>query len=116
MGYGIANLASKVFPKNLQYTKLRTVGLQECAPIKPHLVPKDSLVCAKDAKSTICLGDGGGPLVSPKTDKLIGIAVSSWGDCEAGPQGFTSTTAYIDWINRIVGTIKFLDSRPGVVV
>lgn len=116
MGYGMANLASKVFPKNLQYTTLRTVGLQECAPVKPNLVPKDTLICAKDAKATICLGDGGGPLVSPKTNKLVGIAVSSWDNCEFGPQGFTSTTAYLGWINGIMGTIKFLDSRPGVIV
>lgn len=114
MGYGLAT--AKVFPKNMQYANLKTVGLQECAPIKPRLIPKDSLFCAKDAHATICLGDGGGPLVSAKTGKLIGISVSSWGDCEFGPQGFTGIGAYFNWINGIMNPIQFLDNRPGVFV
>lgn len=66
MGYGMANLKTQAFPKNLQYTELKTVALQECAPIKLRLIPQDSLICAKDVRATICLGDGGGPLVSGK--------------------------------------------------
>lgn len=100
MGHGLVN--DKDFPQNLQYTKLTTVGLQECAPVKPRLIPKHSLICANDAKSTICFGDGGSPFISAKTGQLIGIATSSWGKCEFGPQGFTGTPAYIDWVKKIV--------------
>lgn len=113
MGYGLIN--EKVFPKQMQYTKFKTIGLHECAPIKLNLIPKDSLICAKDAQARICLGDAGGPLISD-TGKLMGVAISTWGDCEVGPQSFTGTYAYIEWIHKVMKTMTFLQDAPGVLV
>lgn len=114
MGFGLVN--DKVFPHNLQYASFKTIPLNECAPVKPNLIPKDSLICAKDVQSRLCLGDAGNPLVNSYTGKLMGIAVSTWGDCEIGPQSFTGINAYIDWINRIMNDIAIKQNAPEVFV
>lgn len=105
MGYGL--VYTNVFPQNLQYTQFKTVDLKECAP--------DTGVCAKGTQSSLCFGDIGGPLVSAITGRLVGIAISTWGDCEVNrPQSFTAISSYIKWIDGIMKSTGFVQNTPDV--
>lgn len=105
-GYGLVK--PKLFPQNLQYASLKTVDLQECELNEHNSLAKDSIICTKGGRSRLCLGDGGGPLISDENGKLIGVAIFTWGECEqGGPQGFTGVLPYLDWINGLIdGTIQ----------
>lgn len=104
-GYGLVK--PKIFPQNLQYANLKTVDVQECELNAHNSVAKDSIVCTRGTQSRLCWGDGGGPLVSTDSNKVVGVAIFTWGDCEDGPQGFTSVVPYLEWINGLMdGTIR----------
>lgn len=110
LGYGLVK--NSVFPDNLQHTKFQTT---ECAPHTLDLVPKDSLVCAKGVLSSLCVGDMGDPLVSGLTGKLVGVAISTFGDCDVDrPQTYISVSPYIDWIHRTMDSFSFVQNTPDV--
>lgn len=110
MGYGFVK--PKVFAQNLQYTHLETVDAQECRLDAENAILKNNIICTKGTQSAICFGDGGSPLVTADTGKLVGVAIFTWGDCEVGPQGFTGISAYADWINGLLdGTIRKVSGR-----
>lgn len=105
MGYGL--VFTNVFPQNLQFTKFKTIDLKECAP--------NSMVCAKGSQSSMCFGDIGGPLVSVNSGRLVGIAVSTWGDCEVNrPQSFSGIPPYIKWIDSVMKSTGFVQNTPDV--
>lgn len=98
MGYG--RVSEDVFPHNLQHTQFNAINKQECVSFEHTFISDYNdyhVICAKGSQSSICIGDVGGPLVS--SNKLVGIAISTWGNCELDrPQGFTSIAPYIEWI------------------
>lgn len=105
MGFGRVSAADNIFATTLQYTKLKTIDVQECLSNIQNLHNltnnKNDLVCASG--SGICRGDKGGPLVSTKTGKLIGIASYADGNCTPGrPVAFNSIRPYIQWIEGII--------------
>lgn len=107
MGYGL--VYTNVFPQNLQYTKFKTVDIQQCGNIQSlNLIPKYGTVCAKGTQSGLCFGDMGDPLVSADNGKLVGIAISAWGDCDVGPQRFTGIFPYIEWIKKVMNPVAFV--------
>lgn len=111
MGYGLAK--TNVFPDNLQHTTFKTIASQECAPHTLNLIPKDSLLCAKGTLSSLCFGDMGDPLVSAYSGKLVGLAISTWGDCEVDhPQTYTNIHPYIDWIDGVMNFFAFVQNTP----
>ncbi|XP_032307434.1 trypsin epsilon [Drosophila ananassae] len=63
----------------------------------------DGLICASSTFSNVCNGNSGGPLVRMDSDfqyKLIGI-VSRGSQCQ-GPDVFTDTLYYKEWIEHTV--------------
>lgn len=107
MGFGRVSATDKIFATTLQYTKLKTIDLQECVSNTQNLHnltnAKNSLVCAHGPETSICRGDKGGPLVSTKTGKLIGIASYADGNCTLGSaHAFSGITPYIQWIEGII--------------
>lgn len=107
MGFGRVSATDKIFATTLQYTKLKTIDLKECLSNTKDLhnltEVKNSLVCASGPKTSICRGDKGGPLVSAKTGKLIGIASYADGNCTLGsPDAFNGISPYIQWIEGII--------------
>lgn len=104
MGYGLVK--PKVFAQNLQFTNFKTIDALECRLDAENSISKSNIVCTKGAESALCLGDGGNPLVSTDTGKLVGVAIETRGSCGVRPQGFTDITAYTDWIVGLMdGTI-----------
>ena len=101
MGFGF--LKNDQMPQNLQFTKLKTVGLQECKQDTQKLISKNGIVCASETNTVLCHGDLGDPLVSSDTGKLIGVTIYALGDCQVGdPQGFIGISAYIEWIGDVI--------------
>lgn len=112
MGYGLAK--TNVFPDNLQYTKFKTISSQECIPAYANgSIPQAGLICAKGLLSSICFGDMGDPLVSALSGRLLGIAVSTWGDCEVNhPQTYIDVVPYMSWIIKIMNDFRFEEHIP----
>lgn len=107
MGFGRVSATDNIFATTLQYTKLKTINLEECVSNTQNLHKltnaKNSLVCASGSETSICRGDKGGPLVSAKTGKLIGIASYANGNCTLGsPDAFNGISPYIQWIEGII--------------
>lgn len=99
MGFG--RVSEKTYPTTLQYTHLKTAGLQKCWKNTQDLISKNSLICTTESKaSSICVGDVGGPLIS--AGKLIGIASFGNDDCKLGvAHGFTGISSYTQWIESV---------------
>lgn len=104
MGYGLKNLIFEGVPENLQYTHFKIFDLRNCAPNALKSIRKNGVLCAIIIQGRLCYGDMGGPLVSPDTGKLIGLAISStWHDCEISrPQSFIGISNYYKWIASII--------------
>lgn len=107
MGFGRVSTTDKILATTLQYTKLKTIDVQECLSNTrdSHNLTeaKNSLICASGPETSICRGDKGGPLVSAKTGKLIGIASYADGNCTLGsPNAFNGISPYIQWIEGII--------------
>lgn len=107
MGFGRVSSTDKIFATTLQYTKLKTIDSQECVSNTKDLHSltegKNSLICASGSETSICRGDKGGPLVSTKTGKLVGIASYADGNCTLGsPDAFNGISPYIQWIEGII--------------
>lgn len=113
MGYGLTNLIFDGVPENLQYTKFKVTELHMCAPKAVKSIRNYGLVCGINVQGRLCHGDIGGPLVSPDTGTLVGIAISStWNDCEVNRfQSFTGIVAYSKWIQGtlLIETQTYLD-------
>lgn len=113
MGYGVVK--TSVFPDNLQFAKFKTINSEECPYAKS--VAKGSLVCAKALLSSLCFGDMGDPLVSALSGRLLGVAISTWGDCDVNrPQTYTDVTPYMDWIVKTINEFAFAQYTPNVRV
>lgn len=105
MGYGL--VVTNEFPQNLQYTTFKTIDVKECAP--------NTMVCAKGPQSSLCFGDIGGPIVTPHIGKLVGLAISTWGDCEVNhPQSFIGISSYMKWIDSVMKSTGFVQNTPDV--
>lgn len=103
MGFGRVSTTYKIFAKTLQYTELKTIDWHECVSNTDNLISKHSLVCANGSDTSICTDDIGGPLVSAKTGKLIGIASYADENCTLNsPQTFTGLKPYMQWIEGII--------------
>lgn len=101
MGFG--RTSENKHAKTLQHAKLITVELQRCVADTQHLISKNSVVCVIGTQSSICHGDLGGPLVSARSGKLMGVATYIDKNCEVGRrQGFTGITAYMQWIEGVM--------------
>lgn len=107
MGFGRVSATDNIFATTLQHTKLKTIDVQECLSNVQNMHnltnARNSLICASGSETSICRGDKGGPLVSAKTGKLIGIASYADGNCTVGrPDAFTGISPYIQWIESII--------------
>lgn len=101
VGYGLVN--NDVLAQNLQFTKLKTIDMQQCVETTENLISKYSVVCANQTEASLCTGDKGGPLISAKSGKLVGVAIFTSTDCKAGlPQGFAGIYAYTEWIDGVM--------------
>lgn len=102
LGYGLVSF--NVYPQNLQFSNMKTIGLQECIKNTYNVTLKNGFVCAKGAETSLCVGDVGAPLVSADTGNLVGVAIYIGGDCELNrPEGFTGIIPYIKWIEGVTG-------------
>lgn len=105
MGFGRVSVTDKIFATRLQYSKLKTVDLQQCVQNTENLISQHSIICADNAQTqaNICKGDVGSPLVSVDSGKLIGIAGYADKNCKLGhTHGFTGISAYMQWIESVI--------------
>lgn len=93
-------------PLILQYAYLETIRLADCKEKFPHVKNRLSVRCAHGLNSeSACIGDSGGPVITTKTGKLLGVLsfMSSQG-CEHGlPLGFSNLASYQKWIEFKTG-------------
>lgn len=109
MGLGVKHLVIDGMPEVLQYTTFNVTNLEKCVPALMRSISKLGLVCAQVVQGRLCYGDIGGPVVSPDTGKLLGIAISATdNECEVSQwQSFADIASYDQWIE---GTI-YVESR-----
>lgn len=83
------------------------VDFDECKNSYGDDLATHHVICAgyKEGRIDSCAGDSGGPLLIERENKWFVYGVTSFGD-ECGKEGkygiYSKTSAYIDWINRIM--------------
>ncbi|MEZ8293484.1 trypsin-like serine protease [Vibrio splendidus] len=116
-GYGLTNVENNTTPEldDLQYTWLS--GIPEADSLCSSYTDLD-VTCVTssvvDAPQSACRGDSGGPLIwqSPSNAsdddfgaRLVGLTSFGDGMCQNRiPTGFTTTSAYLDWVNNALTT------------
>ncbi|XP_017012436.3 serine protease 3-like [Drosophila takahashii] len=104
-GWGKTKDSASDYSKNLMYATFEVISVAECQKVWSEIVASSRVICVRTtSKTSICQGDGGGPLVLGGK-YLIGVSafVSEKG-CQANqPAGFVRVTSYLDWIKEKSG-------------
>lgn len=108
-GFGLQNTTEVYAAPILQWAPFSTINNLRCAGffnnIVSTMVLRPSILCAIGLRNaSVCLGDGGGPLIN-RERVLIGITsfVSTSG-CHLGyPSTFTRVTYFLEWIGEVTG-------------
>lgn len=101
----------------LREARVPVVEFDECKQSYGDNLATHHVVCAgyKEGQIDSCAGDSGGPLLVERDNRWHVYGVTSFGD-ECGKEGkygiYSKTSAYINWINRIVS--KYSTSRLSI--
>lgn len=98
----------------LRQAEVPVVDFDECKNSYGDDLESHNVICAgyKEGRVDSCAGDSGGPLLFEKNNRWQVYGVTSMGD-ECGKEAkygiYSKTSAYVDWIKRIV--VKYTSGR-----
>lgn len=113
-GWGATQSQGGALPLPLQTVEKDVLTFAECDSRLRAINPtfgdplRDTNICAARAFSAACGGDSGGPLVVFEAGEAVQVGVVSWGISPCGiingvPSVYARNSAYISWMNGIMG-------------
>lgn len=110
-GYGKHSDSDSDETTILRAAEVKTTSIQNCKSAYPYTKFTPSMICV-DGKDNVgaCKGDSGGPIVSNKNGKLIGVGSFADSKCvQSVPRVFTRVSSYTKWI--LANTVDYVQKN-----